>query len=238
MDRVRVIHPRGRASEPDADPRELDQALDRVRSLVRDRAAEQEARITSLEQDLRDTEQLLMAAEQQAARLASLYAAAYQLHSLDPLEVQAAIGEIAVDLLGARRSVLLMTKEPGVHDVVELPADARAPAPFDRGTYTGGDPMVDAAIADGCPRTTRIGTSPAVAVVPFTMQANVVGALVMLELVPHKSALGWQDRELIDLLIAHAASALLGARVFHDTQRKLKTLESVVGLLRRPGGAK
>jgi hypothetical protein len=70
--------------------------------------------------------------------------------------------------------------------------------------------------------------------VPFTMQGDVVGALVVLELVPHKAALQWQDRELLDLLAAHAASALVGARVFQDTQRKLKTLEGLVALLRRP----
>jgi GAF domain-containing protein len=227
---------------------ELDELFDAVRAAVQRagqlggvRARELEERLASMERELADTEQLLIAAEAQAARVASLYAAAYQLHSLDPAEVRAAIGEIAVDLLGARRCILLMTDEAGAgHEVVELVPGAVRTAPFDRARYEGGDALVDAALADGLIKIAGTGAKGAVAIVPFTMQGTVVGALVVLELVPHKAALQWQDRELLDLLAAHAASALVGARVFHDTQRKLKTLEGLVALLRRPttGGAR
>jgi len=224
---------------------ELDELFDAVRAAVQragqlgaGRASELEERLASMERELADTEQLLIAAEQQAARVASLYAAAYQLHSLDPAEVRGAIGEIAVDLLGARRCILLMAEAGGGHEVVELVPGAKRTAPFDRPRYSGGDALVDAALADGLIKIAAAGAAHAVAVVPFTMQGDVVGALVVLELVPHKAALQWQDRELLDLLAAHAASALVGARVFHDTQRKLKTLEGLVALLRRPGGSR
>jgi hypothetical protein len=222
---------------------ELDELFAAVRAAVHRagqlggaRASELEERLASMERELADTEQLLISAEAQAARVASLYAAAYQLHSLDPAEVRAAIGEIAVDLLGARRCVLVMADEAGGHEVVELVPGSARTAPFDRARYEGGDALVDAALKDGLIKIAgaSTGAKQAVAVVPFTMQGDVVGALVVLELVPHKAALQWQDRELLDLLAAHAASALVGARVFQDTQRKLKTLEGLVALLRRP----
>ncbi|HEX5060294.1 MAG TPA: GAF domain-containing protein [Kofleriaceae bacterium] len=211
--------------------------LNQVRS---DRVAELDARIGTLEQDLRATEEMLIAAERQSARLASLYAAAYQLHSLDPSEITAALSEIAVDLLGAHRCLLLMTsmERPG-YDVVELVPGSIGRAPFASAQYDGGEPIVDACLGDGRMRLGPDATAPTCAAVPLMLQGDVVGALVVLELLPQKPSLQREDRELLDLLAAHAASALVGARVFQDTQRKLRTLEGLVALLRRsPGGAR
>ena len=204
-----------------------------------DRVAELDARISSLQDDLRATEELLVAAERQSARLASLYAAAYQLHSLDPSEITAALAEIAVDLLGAKRCVLLMTssERPGSYDAVDLVPGSLGTPPFSAPIYGGGDPVVDGCLADGQMRLGPNTSSRTIAAVPLTLQGDVVGALVVLELLPQKQALQREDRELLDLLAAHAASALVGARVFQDTQRKLRTLEGLVSLLRRtPGG--
>ncbi len=197
------------------------------------RVGEMQGRLDSIQDELRDTEQLMMSAERQASRLASLYAASYQLHSLDPAEVRAAIREISVDLLGAKRSRLLLAydEDPGTFEVFPLETGGAPVVATDR--YTGGDPMIDGALTEG---TLQIG--PTIAVVPLTMQGSAIGALVIDELLSHRAALGWEDRELLDLLAAHAASALVGARVFQDTQRKLKTLEGLVALLRRPGGAR
>jgi GAF domain-containing protein len=198
-------------------------------------------RISSLEQDLRATEELLLAAERQSARLASLYAAAYQLHSLDPAEISGALAEIAVDLLGARRCVLLLASSDrtGIYDVVDLVRGSVGIPPFRGAQYCGGDAAVDGCLADG---RMRMGPDAAgsqvIAAVPLTIQGAVVGALVVLELLPQKPALHREDRELLDLLAAHAASALVGARVFQDTHRKLRTLEAMVALLRKPGGGR
>ncbi len=68
--------------------------------------------------------------------------------------------------------------------------------------------------------------------VPLTVQGAVVGALVLLKLLDHKPALTPEDKDLLDLLAAHAASALLAARVYSTTDRRLKTLESLVKLVR------
>ena len=68
---------------------------------------------------------------------------------------------------------------------------------------------------------------------PLTMQGARVGALVILKLFDHKAMLRPEDRDLLDLIAAHAASALFAARVYSTTDRKLKTLESLVALVRR-----
>jgi len=56
---------------------------------------------------------------------------------------------------------------------------------------------------------------------------------VILKLFDHKEMLRAEDRDLLDLIAAHAASALFAARVYSVTDRKLKTLESLVALVRR-----
>ena len=216
---------------------ELRHAFLRTRQVGTSRACELAQRITVLEAELTDMEKLLVTTERQASRLANLYVAAYQLHaSLDPVEVRGAVGEIAVNLLGAEACVLLLALDPGVagHEIINLVSDAPAPAPFDRPRYLGGDDaLVDAGLADGGVRFGPAPGSHAVAVVPLAVQGQTLGALVILRLLAHKAGLHREDRELLDLLGAHAASALLGAHVFHETQRKLRTLEGLVSLLRR-----
>jgi len=223
------------------EPDDVDGLLDGIRTAFHRaeqvsvaRVSELAQRIASLEQDLRDMEQLVVAAERQAAHLASLYVATYQLHaSLDPTEVKSAIAEIAVDLLGASECVLLMSSDAGDHEAAHLVTGAGAPPPFDGPRYAGGDPLVDASLADGALRFGDGSGSPVVAVVPLSVQGAVQGALVILGLLRHKSGFRAEDRELLDLLGAHAASALVGARVFQDTRRKLRTLEGLVQLMRR-----
>ena len=69
--------------------------------------------------------------------------------------------------------------------------------------------------------------------VPLSVQGAVVGALVIHKLFEHKAMLRADDRDLLDLLAAHAASALFAARVYSATDRKLKTLESLIQLVKR-----
>ena len=74
--------------------------------------------------------------------------------------------------------------------------------------------------------------SEAITAVPLKIQDVIVGALVVLKLLDHKPSLRPDDRDLLDLLSAHAASALFAARLFAAKDRKLRTLESLVRLAR------
>ena len=166
--------------------------------------------------------------------LASVYATACQVHSLDPAAITATLSAIAIELLGARRCVLLLAsvEHPGLYDTIELVPGSLGHAPFASAHYLGGDPLVDGCISDGRMRLGPSTVSPLVAAVPLVLQGVVVGALVVAELMPHKPRLLRDDRVLLELIAAHAASALVGARVFKDTQRKL---ERIVTLMRSPG---
>ena len=193
-------------------------------------------RLADLESDRTELSARLAEFEQQTGRLMNLYVATYQLHAtLDPAEVQSTIGEIAVNLLGAERYALLFWKNEGNDCEIALAQglDEDPSGHYVNSAYAGGDPAVDATLSDGVLRIGPIEGSDALAVVPLTVQGTTVGALVVLKLFDHKQDLRPDDRDLLDLLAAHAASALFAARVYATTDRKLKTLEGLVKLVRR-----
>ena len=111
-----------------------------------------------------------------------------------------------------------------------MPVDPAFTAP---GRFWKGNIHTHSTLSDGVLRIGPLDGSAALACVPLTVQGATVGALVILKLFDHKAMLRPEDRDLLDLIAAHAASALFAARVYSATDRKLKTLESLVKLVRR-----
>jgi len=197
------------------------------------RAAQLEAQLRTTEADEQEMALRLVAAEEQAARLMALYVATYQLHaSLDPADVRGTIAEITINLLGAEHFVLLL-RAPSDGEcriaLAEGPAAESDPL-FAGGRYRGGEAMIDATLADGQLRVGPMPDSNMVAVVPLAVQQHLVGVLVLSKLLVHRGALSAQDRDLLDLLAAHAASALFTAQVHASADRKVRTLETLVKL--------
>jgi hypothetical protein len=200
-----------------------------------ERTDQLEARLAKTDADVRELAEQLAASERQAGRLMNLYVATYQLHaSLLPLEVQTAIAEIAVNLLGAEHFVLLLRREGGTDYEVAFAKGVESGAypAFAGSVYDGGDATVDATLSDGVLRLADAAGPGIVCAVPLRVQGEVVGAVVILKLLDHKPSLRAEDRELLDLLSAHAASALFAARLFASTDRRLRSLESLVKLAR------
>ncbi|HUO86376.1 MAG TPA: GAF domain-containing protein [Thermoanaerobaculia bacterium] len=192
-----------------------------------------EKRLRSAENDVKELATRLVDSEHQAGRLMNLYVATYQLHStLDPDEVQQTISEIAINLLGAKSFVLLLARdgEAAGCDVALAVGTAEDGRWLD--VYQGGDPTIDATLRDGLLRLGSEGAEELVAAVPLRVQDKVVGALVVLRLLDHKPILRPEDRDLLDLLSAHAASAIFAARLYAAKERKVKSLQSLVDLAR------
>lgn len=199
------------------------------------RLEELEERLRLAEADVQELSSRLVDSEHHAGRLMNLYVATFQLHAnLDPDEVQATIAEIAINLLGAERFVLLLRRGEGMDCEVALAEGCNGAAGglYAEGRYLGGDAMVDSTLEDGVLRIGPEKGSSALAAVPLRVQDQIVGALVLLKLLDHKPMLRPEDRDLLDLLSAHAASALFAARLFATKDRKLRTLESLVKLAR------
>jgi uncharacterized coiled-coil protein SlyX len=205
-----------------------------------ERIAELERRLSTADSDVKELASRLVDSEHQGGRLMNLYVATYQLHAtLDPAEVQATIAEIAINLLGAEQFVLLLRRDEAPEDEARGYEIALIEGFYDEeqnlysgDSYTGGDPVVDTTLHDGVLRLGPTVESPALAAVPLRVQNEIVGALVVLKLLDHKPILRGEDRDLLDLLSAHAASAIFAARLFATKDRKLRTLESLVKLAR------
>jgi hypothetical protein len=211
---------------------EAQESLSRATDDSAKRTAELMSRIRGLEGNLGEMEQLLIRTEQQASQLANLYVATYQLHaSLNAADVRAAIADIAVNLLGAEQFVILVRDDAG-RLIPSIDASVSVEAPLVSAAYSGGDSLIDAALADLVPQFGPLPGSDAVVAVPFVAQGETLGVLVVRAFLRHKPGLTPSDRELVDLMGAHAASALLAARAFHVTQRKLSAYEGLLGFMR------
>lgn len=211
---------------PSSDLRSLDASVARLREELRASEADREA-----------LTQRMVATDQQASRLTSLYVVTYQLHStLDPEEVQSAIAEIALDLLGAERFALLLRADGNQDCRIALRRgmENHPHSRFAGPVYTGGDALVDRGLGDGRLQLGPQAGSEALAVVPLRIQDSVAGALVLCELLAHRSKPLGDDRELLDLIAAHAASALLAANAYATARRKVNTLQGLLTLLQGP----
>jgi GAF domain-containing protein len=209
------------------------------KSVVQQRAAsaeipERELRLAKAENEREELSMRLAEVEHQVGRLMTLYVATYQLHAtLDPADVQSTIAEIVVNLLGAEQFALLLRDED--EKVLEIRLqEGDIDAPWSRAPhYTGGDPLIDASLIDGMLRFGPAESSPVLVTVPLRVQDVTVGALVITKLFEHKGKLDEEDRDLLDLLGAHAASALFASRVYSRAARKLRTLEGLIKLVRK-----
>jgi len=219
----------------------LTDVIGRLEGALRD-ARRYELRVEELERRLAVAESAdraraaaLSIADERAARVTSLYVATYQLHaSLDPADVRASIAEIASNLLGAEAFVLLIRPAAGapLQVALEQGLSGDASGLFAGGRYSGRHAMIDGALTDGVLRIAE-AASDVIAVVPMVVQDAIVGALVILKLLRHRGSLASHDRDLLDLLGAHAATALFTAQLHSAADRKLKTLESLVKLAQR-----
>jgi nitrate/nitrite-specific signal transduction histidine kinase len=195
---------------------------------------EHELRLAAAENEREELATRLVEVEHQVGRLMTLYVATYQLHAtLDPKDVQSTIAEIAVNMLGAEQFALLLRDEE--KDVLEIRLqEGQMDASWSKSAvYRGGDPLIDASLVDGVLRFGPAEGSPVLVVVPLRVQDVTVGALVITKLLDHKGKLEEEDRELLDLLGAHAASALFASRVYSRAARKVRTLEGLIKLARK-----
>jgi hypothetical protein len=171
--------------------------------------------------------------ERRSTQLTSLYVATFQLYAgRDPDQVYETIAEITSDILGAKRFVLLIRDGDAPHCriVFRHGVEPSAGGFFGPEVYCGGQPAVDEALVRG---TRWLQTDPKelVAVVPLKVDQTILGALVILELLDHKPKLYDADSEILDLLGAHAASALLSSMHLSSTARKLQTMTSLFRLV-------
>lgn len=180
----------------------------------------------------------LAEAEEMNSAMMSMYVSSYQLHStLDPDRVVHIITEIVINFVGGEEFAILLRDEDGDEfDVVageshesRYPNRKAAAQGVLGAVVASGEPFVH--VEDGPPR------EGVMAAVPLGVGGRVVGAVVIFKLLQQKARLVQADVELLHLLSAHAATALLNAKTHARVDRKLRTLEGLMNLLSGKGNA-
>lgn len=205
---------------------------DRDLELLATRVAQIEAENTTLADQ---NTQLL----RQHSAMVMLFVSSERLHaSLEPAEVASSIWEILVNLIGAEEFLIAVRTEESQeapYDFVTLEGidRARALAALER------DPLVARALAEG---NVVMATEPvpdtALAAVPLRLADRNdnpinMGLIVIFKLLDHKPHFAAEDGDVLSLLGGHAATAFVGATAYARLHRKVKTMESLMNLLKK-----
>ena len=70
------------------------------------------------------------------------------------------------------------------------------------------------------------------ATLPMKLNGTTVGVVVIYKLLSHKNVFSPIDHQILELVAAHAASALVSARLHSSMDRKLKTIEGFMQLMK------
>jgi hypothetical protein len=173
--------------------------------------------------------------ERENNNLANLYVAAFQLHSTMELrEVTQIILEILLNFVGAKTfAIQLIDEERGKLRTLAAEGIERAKVP----EAAVKDGKVGEVIASGQPffDESRLAVRgdlhrPAI-LVPLRIREKVVGVIVIWDLLQQKTALQEVDYELFNLLGAHAASSLQGAKLTAELEGRPPALWAAADLV-------
>jgi hypothetical protein len=220
---------------------ELTEKLRRDNSALRAALAEAEAANRKLEKERKELTEEYLRMEEQNNNLGNLFVASCQLHStLDYAEAVRIVQDIVINLIGAEAFHLLSVNERTGRLEVEASEGQEPP----RRSLPAGEGVIGRAVQSGrsyfadtvsCPAATPF--EEPIAVIPLRIKKSVIGAISINKLLVQKKVFTAVDHELFTLLAGHAASALLAARLYSTSQRKLSTLQGFVEILKvNPGG--
>jgi hypothetical protein len=188
--------------------------------------------LSSVESENREFADRYVRIEKQNGDLASLYVATYNLHATLKLdEVVACIREIVINLIGSEMFGIYAVDEAG--DLRMLGHEGLDGAEHERLRPSG---VIDQALRSGqavaVEPSVVNGSGGPIACAPLLIGGQVLGVIVIYRLLDHKETFETIDRELLDMLAGHAATALYSARLHARAERKLTTLEGFLDLLR------
>jgi len=182
----------------------------------------------------------------QHAAMVMLFVSSERLHaSLESREVATSIWEILVNLVGAEEFCIAVRDGEGKDVPFELVRCEQVDEARARASLTK-DPLVTRALEEG---NVVIATEPAtvshedgapgaIAAVPLRMtdasgEAYNLGVIVVFKLLDHKRELAAEDGDVLSLLGGHAATAFVGANAYARLHRKVRTMESLMNLLKK-----
>ncbi len=173
--------------------------------------------------------------ERENNHLANLYVASFQLHStLDLREVTQIILEILLNFIGAKVvAVQLIDDERSVLRTLAAEGIERTQVPEGAiGSGRVGEVIGSGtAFFDEWRSRGKLDLADPMIVSPLKIRDKVVGVIVVWEMLQQKTSLAEVDYELFNLLCAHAASALQGAKLNAELHGRTPALWAAADLV-------
>jgi signal transduction protein with GAF and PtsI domain len=196
-----------------------------------------EEQIQKLEKENVDFADLCVQVQEQNEALTNLYVAAHRLHAtVDPEEVMTIILEILAELVGAKEFGVFLLDEK--NETLELMAGEGIEEKLPSKTLPAGEGIVgevassrEAFYFEPHGEAEMEARLP-LAAVPLKMNDQVVGVIVIYRLLQQKQQFSSVDHQLLQLLATDAATALAKARLHDTMDRRLKTIEGFVQLMK------
>jgi nitrate/nitrite-specific signal transduction histidine kinase len=188
--------------------------------------------LVEVEAENKEFAQKYVSVEQQHSSLASLYVASYQLHStLDFKQVINIIKEIVINLIGSEMfGIYLKDEEQNDLQLVAqegLEGEKSAPIPIGVGIIGRAVENGETYFGDKNGR----GDDP-IACIPLRIQDQLLGTIVIYQLLRQKDGFTPVDLELLSLMADHAATAIYCSQLHSLSERKLNTMQSMLQLLK------
>ena len=191
------------------------------------------SKFQQVESENKDFAQRYVEVEEQNESLANLYVASHRLHStLDSAEVVECIKEILLNMIGSEDFGLYMIDdETGELVRAGWEGDTAGTPDYERLTLGQGLEGVVAVSGEPYFGADQSGTGTCTCM-PLKIKERTVGVISIYALLSHKKGLSHLDHKLLELLAGHAASALISSKLYSMADRKLRTIEGFMSLLR------
>jgi len=192
-----------------------------------------DTKFQQVEAENKDFAQRYVEVEEQNESLANLYVASHRLHStLDSEEVVECIKEILLNMIGSEDFGLYVIDDE-TRELVRAGWEGDTASTPDHERLTLGEGLEGVVAVSGEP---YFGEDPSgngkCACMPLKIKDRVVGVICIYALLSHKKGLSVLDHKLLELLAGHAASALISSKLYSMADRKLRTIEGFMSLLR------
>jgi len=230
--RYRVVQLEAEMMSP---PETLTQELERLR-LENSQMAQKldfiERRFMQVEAENKDFAQRYVEVEEQNESLANLYVASHRLHStLDSSEVIECIKEILLNMIGSEDFGLYVLDDE-TDELVRVGYEGETASNAAKARMSIGEGLEGVVAIHGEPFISSSGMDEACACMPLKIKDRVIGVITIYSLLSHKKELTQLDHKLLELLAGHAASALISSKLYGMADRKLRTIEGFMSLLR------
>jgi nitrate/nitrite-specific signal transduction histidine kinase len=195
------------------------------------------ARLEQQEKENREFANMYVEIQEQNEALTNLYVASQRLHAtFDLEEVKKIITEILAEMVGAEEFGLLVLdrEKKNLHVLAGEGIRERLP----KATLPVGEGIIGDVARTGesfyfVPKTEAEKKAHLpLATLPLKLGGETVGVVVIYRLLGHKPKFSPIDHQILELVAAHAASALVSARLHSTMDRKLKTIEGFMQLMK------